>query len=93
MRLAPGGCPDDPVAPYPTEFGTPDELLVFFWIFLFREAAAAELVAVARAVIAKTENFMVVVVGYVVALLIIRSARVTILCLLCIVLTFFYTYT
>ena len=92
MHLAPGGCPDDPVAPYPTEFGTPDELLVFFWIFLFREAAA-ELVAVARAVIAKTENYMVVVVGYVVVLLIIRSARVTILCLLCIVLTFFYTYT
>lgn len=37
----------------------------FFWVFLFREAAAAKLVAAARAAIANGENFMVVVVGYV----------------------------
>ena len=70
---------------YAAEFGTPDELLVFFWIFLFRAAAATMqrelVVATARAAIAKTENFMVGAVGYVGVLLIIRSTIVTILCL------------
>jgi hypothetical protein len=62
----------------------PDKLLVFFWIFILWEAAAMELVAVIRTVIAKTENFIVVITGYVVVLLImrIRSASVTLLGLL-----------
>ena len=55
----------------------------FFAIFLFREEAAAavaetmqlELLTAARAAMAKTENFMVVVVGYVVVLLIIIDLR------------------
>ena len=66
LHLAPGCCPDDPVAP---EFRTLDELLVLFWFFLYREvvAAAAEtmplkLVAAVRAAIATNENFMLVVV-------------------------------
>ena len=56
----------------------PEGLPFFFVIFLFREAAVAvaetkqlELVAAARAVIAKRENFMVVVVE----LLMLGSAR------------------
>ena len=70
----PGGPPLGPL------FGP---LVTFFAIFLFREAAAVaatiqlELVAAARAAIAKRENFMVVssVVTYN------KSARVSILCL------------
>ena len=64
-----------PIAPYGTK-----RLPPFFVISLFQEAAAAgamqlELVAAARAAIAKMENFMVVVVGCVVVLLIIIDQR------------------
>ena len=62
----------------------PERLLPFFAVFLLRAAAAAvaetmqlELVAAARAAIAKRENFMVVVVEWSFG-----SARVLILCLL-----------
>ena len=82
MQFTPGGCPEDSVAPC-------GPLLVFFWTFLFQEAAAAatmqrELVAAAaaRAAIAKTENFMVVLVGYVRVADFNRSARIIMLCLL-----------
>ena len=70
-----------PVAPY-----EPERLPPFFMIFLFRVAVAEtmqlELVAAARAAIAKRENFIVVVVGYFIVVDCNSSARVIILCLL-----------